>query len=133
MRTYAEWLHEWIRTGRRALPLLHAWRDALVRRDLARLDQLNAQLLPQLEQLERARQAVQQAVAAEQLPAELRQQALQVAQQIDQIAQVAYDIIQNELEYTHAMMAVLVRVAEPEHYAPTVAPTGANLLLNTEV
>lgn len=133
MKTYTDWLQEWIRTGKRVLPLLNAWRDALVRRDLPRLDQLNAQLLPQLEQLERARHAVQESIAADQLPAELRQQALQIAQQIDQIAQVAYDIIQNELEYTHAMMAVLVRVAEPEHYSPTVAPTGANLLLNTEV
>ncbi len=132
MRTYTDWLREWLREGRRALPLLEQWRDALIRRDTERIDRLNAQLQPILERLEAARAAVSALETPDALPTPLLQQALQLAQQIDAIAQTAYDIILNELDYTHGLMAILTRAAEPEHYAPTVAPPSPNVLLNTE-
>lgn len=132
MKTYADWLNDWIREGRRALPLLEQWRDALIQRDTERIDRLNAQLQPILERLETARGAVAQLETPEQLPTPLLQNALQLAQQIDAVAQTAYDIILNELDYTHGLMAILTRAAEPEHYAPTVAAPSPNVLLNTE-
>ena len=30
MKTYTDWLREWLYEGKRALPLLHEWLDALV-------------------------------------------------------------------------------------------------------
>ncbi len=132
MKTYTDWLNDWLREGRRALPLLEQWRDALIQRDTERIDRLNAQLQPILERLETARAAVAQLESPEQLPTPLLQNALQLAQQIDAVAQTAYDIILNELDYTHGLMAILTRAAEPEHYAPTVAPPSPNVLLNTE-
>ncbi|MDM7461368.1 MAG: hypothetical protein P3X24_006945 [bacterium] len=132
MRTYTDWLREWLREGRRALPLLEQWRDALIQRDTERIDHLNTLIQPILERLETARAAVVQLESPEQLPTPLLQQALQLAHQIDAMAQTAYDIILNELDYTHGLMAILTRAAEPEHYAPTVAPPSPNVLLNTE-
>lgn len=133
MKTHAQWLSEWIYEGKRALPLLEQWRDALVRRDLARIDHLNAQLLPLLERLEQTRHALDELASPTNLPTELLQQALQVAQQIDQVAQVAYDVILDELDYTHGLMAILVRASEPDHYAPCGdAPKPSNLLINAE-
>jgi len=132
MKTYTDWLNDWLREGRRALPLLEQWRDALVQRDTERIDRLNAQLQPILERLEQARAAVAHLESPESLPTPLMQSALHLAQQIDTIAQTAYDIILNELDYTHGLMAILTRAAEPEHYAPTVAPSSPNVLLNTE-
>jgi hypothetical protein len=132
MKTYADWLQDWLREGKRALPLLEQWRDALIQRDTERIDRLNAQLQPILERLETARAAVAQLGTPEQLPTPLLQNALHLAQQIDAVAQTAYDIILNELDYTHGLMAILTRAAEPEHYAPTVAPPSPNVLLNTE-
>lgn len=132
MKTYTDWLNDWLREGRRALPLLEQWRDALIQRDTERIDRLNAQLLPILERLETARAAVARLESPQQLPTPLLQNALQLAQQIDAVAQTAYDIILNELDYTHGLMAILTRAAEPEHYAPTVAPPSPNVLLNTE-
>jgi len=62
------------------------------------------------------------------------QAALQVARAIDEVLQSAYDIILNELDYTHALMAMLSRAAEREHYSPMHAPSAAPaLMLNTEV
>lgn len=133
MKTHAQWLSEWIHEGRRAVPLLEQWRDALVRRDLARIDHLNAQLLPLLERLEQTRHALSELASPADLPSELLQQALQIAQQIDQVAQVAYDVILNELDYTHGLMAILVRASEPDHYAPSgESPKPSNLLINAE-
>lgn len=133
MKTRAQWLSEWVREGRRTLPLLKQWRDALVRRDLARIDHLNAQLLPLLERLEQARYALNEPARPADLPTELLQQALQIAQQIDQVAQVAYDIILDELDYTHGLMAILIRASEPDHYAPSGdSPKPSNLLINAE-
>ncbi|MDW8051963.1 MAG: hypothetical protein RMJ83_05720 [Armatimonadota bacterium] len=133
MRTHAQWLREWVRESKRVLPLLEQWRDALVRRDLARIDQLNAQLLPLVERLEQTRHTLNELASPSDLPAELLQQALQVAQQIDQIAQVAYDVILDELDYTHGLMAILVRTSEPEHYAPCgEPPKSPTLLINAE-
>lgn len=133
MKTRAQWLSEWVREGRRTLPLLKQWRDALVRRDLARIDHLNAQLLPLLERLEQARYALNEPASPADLPTELLQQALQIAQQIDQVAQVAYDIILDELDYTHGLMAILIRASEPDHYAPSGdSPKPSNLLINAE-
>lgn len=132
MKNYTDWLNDWLREGRRALPLLEQWRDALVRRDTERIDLLNAQLQPILERLEQVRAAVAQLESPESLPTPLLQNALLLAQQIDAIAQTAYDIILNELDYTHGLMAILTRAAEPEHYAPTVAPNSPNVLFNTE-
>ncbi|BCW95210.1 MAG: hypothetical protein WHS44_01275 [Fimbriimonadales bacterium] len=133
MKTYADWLREWLHTGKRALPLLQDWLDALVARDAARIDALNARLTPLLERLEQARGAVMHAPERETLPTDLLQQAMATAQAIDAVAQTAYDIIRNELDYTHGMMAILTRAAEPDHYAPTVAaPSRSNVLLNTE-
>jgi hypothetical protein len=66
-------------------------------------------------------------------PTELLQQAMATAHALDAVAQTAYDIICNELDYTHGMMAILTRAAEPDHYAPTVAaPNRTNVLLNME-
>ena len=133
MRTYADWLREWLYEGKRALPLLHEWLDALVARDAPRIDALNARLMPILERLEQARQAVAQIPERDALPTELLQQAMTTAHAIDAVAQTAYDIICNELDYTHGMMAILTRAAEPDHYAPTLAaPNRTNVLLNTE-
>jgi hypothetical protein len=133
MRTYADWLREWLYEGARALPLLHEWLDALVARDTGRIDALNARLTPILERLEQARQAVAQTPERDAIPTELLQQAMATAHAIDAVAQTAYDIICNELDYTHGMMAILTRAAEPDHYAPTVAaPNRTNVLLNME-
>ncbi len=132
MKTYVNWLNDWLREGKRALPLLEQWRDALIHRDTERIDRLNAQIQPILERLETARAAVAQLESPEQLPMPLLQNAQQLAQQIDAVAQTAYDIILNELDYTHGLMAILTRAAEPEHYAPTVATPSPNVLLNTE-
>jgi len=133
MRTSIDWLREWLDEGKRVLPLLQEWLDALVARDTVRIDALNARLMPVLERLERARQAVAQIPERNMLPPELLQQAMTTAQAIDAVAQTAYDIICNELDYTHGMMAILTRAAEPDHYAPTVAvPNRSNVLLNTE-
>jgi hypothetical protein len=133
MRTYADWLREWLYEGKRTLPLLHEWLDALVARDTARIDALNARLTPILERLEQARQAVVQIPERDAPPTELLQQAMATAHAIDAVAQTAYDIICNELDYTHGMMAILTRAAEPDHYAPTVAaPNRTNVLLNME-
>lgn len=133
MRTSIDWLREWLDEGKRVLPLLQEWLDALVARDTVRIDALNARLMPVLERLEQARQAVAQIPERNMLPPELLQQAMTTAQAIDAVAQTAYDIICNELDYTHGMMAILTRAAEPDHYAPTVAvPNRSNVLLNTE-
>lgn len=133
MRDYTDWLREWLSVGKRALPLLHEWLDALVARDTTRIDAVNARLTPLLERLERARAAVAQVPTRDALPTELLQQALETAHAIDAVAQTAYDIICNELDYTHGMMAILTRAADPDHYAPTVAtPPRTNVLLNTE-
>ncbi len=132
MRDKYQWLSQWIEQGRRALPLLHAWRDALVRRDLVAIDALNARLQPTLQRLEQLKARIP-------IPSDLSdtpplQQALEVARAIDEVIQSAYDIILNELDYTHTLMAMLVRAAEPEHYAPLNTPNApSTLLLNTEV
>ena len=133
MKTYTDWLREWLYEGKRALPLLHEWLDALVARDAPRIDALNARLTSVLERLENARQAVAQIPERDALPTDLLLQAMATAQAIDAVAQTAYDIIRNELDYTHGMMAILTRAAEPDHYAPTIAaPNRTNVLLNTE-
>ncbi len=74
MKTYTDWLREWLYEGKRALPLLHEWLDALVARDATRIDAVNARLTPILERLEQARQAVAQIPERDALPTELLQQ-----------------------------------------------------------
>lgn len=120
------------------MPLLAAYRDALVRRDLAAIDSLHARLQPVLERLERLR--LEGESHAEPIPplptgeGAILQEALQLARAVDEIIQSAYDIILNELDYNHALIAMLTRAAEREHYAPTPAPADAPaVLLNTEV
>jgi hypothetical protein len=144
------------------LPLLAAYRDALVRRDLAAIDSLHARLQPVLERLERlrlegeppaeptpshptgeragVRGSLEGEAPAEPIPplptgeGAILQEALHLARAVDEIIQSAYDIILNELDYNHALIAMLTRAAEREHYAPTPAPADAPaVLLNTEV
>jgi hypothetical protein len=138
MRDRNRWLSQWVQECRRALPLLAAYRDALVRRDLAAIDSLHARLQPVLERLERLR--LEGESHAEPIPplptgeGAILQEALQLARAVDEIIQSAYDIILNELDYNHALIAMLTRAAEREHYAPTPAPADAPaVLLNTEV
>lgn len=131
---------QWVRETRRALPLLKVWRDALVRRDLAAIDALNTRLQPVLQRLEQLRTALpspSEPPDSSQKPqdgtSQLLQRVLETARVLDEIVQSAYDIIRNELDYTHALMAMLLRAAEPEHYAPTSNRSSATLMLNTEV
>lgn len=140
-------LSQWVQEGRRALTLLKAWRDALVRRDLATIDSMHIRLQSTLHRLERLRAELTEEFPrstgrppeegsnlSDMLDTAIRQQALEVARAIDEIVQNAYDIILNELDYTHALMAMLTRAAEQGHYAPLNAPsTTSTLLLNTEV
>ncbi len=133
-------LMQWVRETRRALPLLKVWRDALVRRDLAAIDALNTRLQPVLQRLEQLRTALpspSEPPDSSQKPqdgtSQLLQRVLETARVLDEIVQSAYDIIRNELDYTHALMAMLLRAAEPEHYAPTSNRSSATLMLNTEV
>lgn len=126
----SDYLELFLQEVRHAMPILQAWRSALVRRDLNHMEYLHAKLTPILERLERAR-----AQLTEEIPLETPhlQQALQLAQQLDEVLQSAYNIIMNELGYTHELMAILVRATEPEHYAPTTERPTPNLLVNTEV
>ncbi|MCS7065047.1 MAG: hypothetical protein NZL85_02095 [Fimbriimonadales bacterium] len=131
MRDPNRWLNQWVQESRRALPLLQAWRDALVRRDLAAIDALHARLQPTLQRLERLR--ADRPALSDTLSSDTLQQALEVARTLDEVIQSAYDIILNELDYTHALIAMLTRAAEGEHYAPLSAPRAPSTLLNTEV
>lgn len=131
MPSHNQRLSQWVQEGKRALPLLEAWRDALVRRDLDAIDALHIRLQPTLHRLERLRSEL--ADSSEMSDSTTLQQALEVARAIDEIIQSAYDIILNELDYTHALIAMLTRAAEPEHYAPLNAPRAASTLLNMEV
>ncbi len=123
----SDWHSMFVQEARRVLPLLAEWHDALVRRDLARIDALTQRILPMLERIEEARSA--DPSSKSQPPSE---EVVRLAMQIDQLLQSAYDIIQNELEYTYGLMALLVRAREPDHYAPTVERGLPNILLNTE-
>ncbi|GBC93795.1 hypothetical protein HRbin15_02297 [bacterium HR15] len=128
------WLNRWTQEGRRALTLLKAWRDALVRRDLAAIDTLHARLEPILQRFEHLKTALShQSAQPDPLDTATLQEALEIARAIDEVIQSAYDIILNELDYTHALMAMLTRAAEPEHYAPLNAPRTASTMLNMEV
>jgi hypothetical protein len=137
MRDAQHWLNRWVYEGKRVLPLLTAWRDALVRRDLVAIDALHARLQPTLQQLEHLKATLPAPLKPDpsdssELPA--LSEALAVARAVDEVLQSAYDIILNELDYTHALMAMLVRAAEPEHYAPLSGKgTASTLMLNTEV
>ncbi|MEN3000698.1 MAG: hypothetical protein ABDI19_02520 [Armatimonadota bacterium] len=131
MRDPNRWLSHWVQESRRALPLLQAWRDALVRRDLTAIDALHARLQPTLQRLERLR--ADMPALSDTLSSDTLQQALEVARAIDEVIQSAYDIILNELDYTHALIAMLTRAAEGEHYAPLSVPRTPSTLLNTEV
>ncbi len=140
MREAQQWLNRWVEEGKRALPLLKAWRDALVRRDLAAIDILHARLQPTLQRLERIKVTMPTAFKPDSSdlsdPSEssVLSEAFEVARAIDEVLQSAYDIILNELDYTHALMAMLVRAAEPEHYAPLSRDsTVSTVMLNTEV
>lgn len=123
-------LERFLQEVRRAMPLLEEWRSALIQRDLNALEHLHARLEPVLPRLEQARAQLDEQRPIE--PPQL-QQALQLAQQLDIILQSAYDIIMNELGYTHELMAMLLRAHEPEHYAPTAERPTPNLMVNTEV
>lgn len=126
----SDYLERFLGEVRRAMPLLQEWRSALVQRDLHALEYLHDRLEPVLQRLEQARAQLdeQPPIGTPQL-----QQALQLAQQLDTILQSTYDIIMNELGYTHELMAMLLRAREPEHYAPTTERPTPNLLVNTEV
>jgi hypothetical protein len=114
-----------------------------VRRDLTAIDALHTRLQPALQRLEQLKASMPTPFKPE-LPTSSDpsdssessglSEAFEVARAIDEVLQSAYDIILNELDYTHALMAMLVRAAEPEHYAPlsrdSTVPT---VMLNTEV
>jgi hypothetical protein len=146
MRDAQHWLNRWVYEGKRVLPLLTAWRDALVRRDLVAIEAMHARLQPALQQLEHLKATMPAPLKPD--PSDLSDssnlsdlphlsnlsEALAVARAIDEVIQSAYDIILNELDYTHALMAMLVRAAEPEHYAPLSRDRAAStVMLNTEV
>ncbi len=136
----SDWQTLFVHEAKRALPLLEAWHEALVRRDLAQIDALTARLLPILERLEEARapcavncvDGVPTPLADRETEAGNRHEVIELALRIDRIVQSAYDIILNELEYTHGLMALIVRASEPEHYAPTDERPLPTLLVNTE-
>jgi hypothetical protein len=134
MRNAQQWLNRWVYEGKRVLPLLKAWRDALVRRDLAAIDALHARLQPALQRLEHLKATLPTPLKSDPFESTVLSEAFEVARAIDEVLQSAYDIILNELDYTHALMAMLVRAAEPEHYAPLSGKgTTSTLMLNTEV
>jgi len=140
MREAQQWLNRWVEEGKRALPLLKAWRDALVRRDLAAIDALHSRLQPALQRLEHLKATMPTplkpnlSVSSDPSESSVLSEAFEVARAIDEVLQSAYDIILNELDYTHALMAMLVRAAEPEHYAPLSRDsTVSTVMLNTEV
>ncbi len=135
-----EWQTVFVQEAQRALPLLEAWHEALVRRNLPQIDALTARILPVLERIEEARalcatnpvDGAPAPLSDRQMGTDTQDEAVALALRIDQIVQSAYDIILNELEYTHGLMALLVRASEPEHYAPTDERPLPNLLVNTE-
>ncbi len=134
MKNQREILTAWIREGERLVPLLSAWCNALIRRDTKAIELAQERLQPALSRMEPLRGALQPPIDPALTETELYQHALKVAQEIDNLLQTAYEVILNELDYTHGLMAMLARTAEPEHYAPTVAtPNNTNLLMNAEV
>lgn len=134
MKTQREALSLWVREGERLLPLLSAWCQALIRRDTDAIAVAQGRLQPMLSRLEQLRGALQPPMEPELAQTELYQHALKVAQEMDNLLQTAYEVILNELDYTHGLMAMLARTAEPEHYAPAVPASNAtNLLMNAEV
>ncbi len=127
MRT-ADTLELFLREVRHALPMLRAWRQALVRRDLDAIERWHARLEPTLQRLEQLRAQLQ---PPEDAPRS--EEALALIQELDWLLESTHEIILNELGYTHELMALLVRASEPEHYAPLAERPAPNLLVNTEV
>ncbi len=134
MRTQRELLSLWVREGERLIPLLSAWCRALIQRDTDAIALAHERLQPLLSRMEPLRGALQSPIEPEVEQTELYQRAVKVAQEMDTLLQTAYEVILNELDYTHGLMAMLARTAEPEHYAPTVPTSNTtNLLMNAEV
>jgi len=126
----------WTRECSKVLPVLRAWQDALLRRDLPALERLQETLENPLETLEKLdmdlnalRLTEQQQAALEPVLFKARQMAAEVAQ----ILQNCHSVILSELDYTHGLISMIVRADDNETYAPSQkAGDAPSLLLNAE-
>jgi hypothetical protein len=129
-------LQAWTRECSRVLPILRAWQDALLRRDLPGIERLQETLQNPLETLEKLDMDLSALRLPEHQQAMMEpvlSQARRMAAEVAQIMQNCHSVILSELDYTHGLISMIVRADEGETYAQSQKPNEApSLLLNAE-
>lgn len=129
-------LQAWTRECAKVLPILRAWQDALLRRDLPAIERLQERLenpLETLEQLDMDMNALRLSEQQQALLGPVLSQARRMAAEIAQILQNCHSVILSELDYTHGLITMIVRADEGETYSQSGKMDDApSLLLNAE-